>query len=99
VLSPPVGLDRYTPSTEDAIRNWRKARRDAGMSCSDSSESSSSGWSSHRLVDRISARRAVELLPPGFWGLYSCYVSEGEEIRHAGFPTFPAEACEFVSLL
>ena len=41
----------------------------------------------------------VELLPPSCWGLYSCCVSEGEEIRRAGFPTFPAEACEFVSLL
>jgi len=55
------GLDRYAPSTKDAIRNWRKARRDAGMSCSDSSESSSSGRSSRRFVDRISSRRTREV--------------------------------------
>jgi len=52
------GLDRYAPSTKDAVHNWRKARRNAGMSCSDSSESSGGGRSSHRLVDSISTRRA-----------------------------------------
>jgi len=50
-------LDWYAPSTKDAIRNWRKACQDAGMSCSDSSESESSGWRGCRLVDRILARR------------------------------------------
>ena len=52
------GLDQYAPSTEDAIRNWQRAHREAGISCSDSSESSSSGKRSCRLVDRISARHA-----------------------------------------
>jgi len=50
------GLDQYAPSTVDSICNWQWARRDAGLSCSDSSESSSSGRSSHQLMDRISAR-------------------------------------------
>ena len=53
-------LDRYAPSMQDAIHNWRKAHQDAGMSCSDSSKSLSSGRS-RRLVDRVSARRTREV--------------------------------------
>ena len=35
----------------------------------------------------------TSFLPPSG---YTLVCSEGEEIRLAGFPTFPAEACEFV---
>jgi len=59
------GLDRYAPGAEEAIRNWRRARREAGVSCSDSSESSSSGRRGRRLVDRISARRSRKVEDDG----------------------------------
>ena len=59
------GLDRYAPGADEAIRNWRRARREAGISCSDSSESSSGGRKSRRLVDRISGRRARKVESDG----------------------------------
>jgi len=74
------GLDQYAPNTEDTICNWRKARRDAGMSCSDSSESSSSRKSSCWLVDWISARRAQKVGGDGGDDLDT----SGHDIRSSG---------------
>jgi len=55
------GLDRYAPGAEEAICNWRGAHWEAGISCSDLSESSNSGKRGHWLVDRISARRTQKV--------------------------------------
>ena len=57
-------LDQYAPSTCDTICNWWKAHQDTGMSCSDSSESLSSGRG-HQLMDRISSRCGQEVASGG----------------------------------